>query len=234
MKTQLLAEFGVPESRVSVIRFGMNNTVPVTAMTAGEAKQRLGISKTDKALLFFGNIAAYKGLEYLIEAFAHLSEKCSAYRLIIAGKPKGADDYWPQLQGLINRCKARDRIIQRIEFVPDAQTELYFKAADVLVLPYTEIFQSGVLFLGYAFGLPVIATDVGSLSEDIIEGETGLMCKPKDAGELSKTIDEYFAHDLYTNLESRRSHIQRFADERYSWATVGQETCEVYSRLCVN
>ena len=58
----------------------------------------------------------------------------------------------------------------RIESVPDAETELYFKAADVLALPYTHVFQSGVLFLGYNFGLPVIASDVASLREDVVEG----------------------------------------------------------------
>jgi glycosyltransferase involved in cell wall biosynthesis len=51
--------------------------------------------------------------------------------------------------------------------------EVYLKAADVMVLPYNEIFQSGVLFLGYSFGLPVIATDVGSFREEIVEGERG-------------------------------------------------------------
>ena len=68
-------------------------------------------------------------------------------------------------------------MILKIEYVPDAETEVYFKAADVLALPYTHIFQSGVLSLGYGFGLPVIAADVGSLKEEIIEGKTGL-CVP--------------------------------------------------------
>ena len=49
----------------------------------------------------------------------------------------------------------------RPEFIPDDETEIYFKAADVLVLPYRDIYQSGVLFLGHSFGLPVLAADVG-------------------------------------------------------------------------
>ena len=51
-------------------------------------------------------------------------------------------------------------MIQRIEYIPDEETEVYFKAADVLILPYVHVFQSGVLFLGYSFGLPAIAADV--------------------------------------------------------------------------
>ncbi len=65
-------------------------------------------------------------------------------------------------------------IVSRIGFVPDDEVELYFKAADVLVLPYANISQSGVLFLGYGFGLPLIAADVGSLKEKIVLGKNRL------------------------------------------------------------
>ena len=82
-----------------------------------------------------------------------------------------------------------DRVIEKIEYVPDEATELYFKAADVLVLPYVRVFQSGVLFLGYSFGLPVIAADVGSLKEEIVEGKTGFVFKPQDSSDLARTID---------------------------------------------
>jgi len=83
--------------------------------------------------------------------------------LIIAGESKkGSERYWLDIQKTIEDGPCSGQIIQRIEFVPDEQTELYFKAADITVLPYTEVFQSGVLFLAYSFGLPVIASDVGS------------------------------------------------------------------------
>ena len=69
MKAELSSDFGVPKSKVSVIPFGINNTVPNTSLSSAEAKRRLGISSTDKTMLFFGNIAPYKGLEYLTAAF---------------------------------------------------------------------------------------------------------------------------------------------------------------------
>ena len=119
-------------------------------------------------------------------------------------------------------------MIERIEYVPDADTEIYFKAADVLVLPYVHIFQSGVLFLGYNFGLPVIASDVGSLREDIVEGKTGFVCKPRDPVDLAKSIETYFSSELYRHLDARRQEIRDFANERYSWTRVGEIT-----RACV-
>ena len=115
--------------------------------------------------------------------------------------------------------------------MPDADTEIYFKAADVLVLPYTHVFQSGVLFLGYNFGLPVIASDVGALREDIVEGVTGFVCQSGDPVALSKTMETYFASDLYHALESRRQSIHQFASERYSWAKVAAITKGVYSAV---
>jgi glycosyltransferase involved in cell wall biosynthesis len=231
MKGELASDFNIPESKVSVIPFGINNTVPNTALSSAEAKQQLGVNSSDKALLFFGNIAPYKGLEYLISAFRELVAKDESYRLIIVGNPKGPKDYWIQLQGAIARTGRRDRIIEKIEYVPDEQTELYFKAADVLVLPYTFVFQSGVLFLGYSFGLPAIAANIGALKEEIIEGKTGFIFKPHDASDLASVIGKYFNSDLFLSLERRRAEITAYGNERYSWNKVATITTTVYSDL---
>jgi glycosyltransferase involved in cell wall biosynthesis len=231
MKRELRTGFGVPDHKISVIPFGINSTVPNTALTCVEAKQRLGLTNDQKAVLFFGNVAPYKGLEYLVEAMALLVDAEPDYRLIIAGKPKNCDAYWKSVQEKISSSGLRPSLIERIEYVPDADTEIYFKAADVLVLPYTYIFQSGVLFLGYNFGLPVIAADVGSLRDDIIHGRTGFVCKPRDSVHLANSIRTYFASDLYKQLVTRRREIRAFADEKYSWTKVGEITREVYRSL---
>jgi glycosyltransferase involved in cell wall biosynthesis len=111
---------------------------------------------------------------------------------------------------------------------------LYFKAADVLALPYRHIFQSGVLFLGYSFGLPVVAADVGALREDIIEGKTGFVFRPGDPADLAKTIETYFSSELYRGLRNRRQEIRDYAKERHSWNVVGQLTRKVYAELLEN
>jgi glycosyltransferase involved in cell wall biosynthesis len=231
MKRELSEGFGIKAGKVSVIPFGINNTVPLTSLTREGARQSLGLSPTDKAILFFGNIAAYKGLEYLIAAFSQLAKQHPDYRLIIAGQPKGDPAYWRSVQQAIADSFAPDRIIQRIEYVPDEQTELFFKAADVLVLPYTHIFQSGVLFLGYSFGLPVIATDVGSLKLEIVEGDTGLVCQPSNAQDLASAIEKFFSHPTFQHADNTRRTIQQFANDRYSWQKVAELTNGVYARL---
>src|SRR5438105_6472011 len=142
MKAELVAEFGVQENKVSVIPFGINNTVPKTDLTNCDAKRMLGIADTDKTILCFGQIAPYKGVEYLVAAFAELLNRDRRYRLVIAGKPKWNQAYWKRIEELMIDHGVGNRVTQRIEHVPDDETELYFKAADVLVLSYTEIFQS--------------------------------------------------------------------------------------------
>jgi glycosyltransferase involved in cell wall biosynthesis len=66
----------------------------------------------------------------------------------------------------------------------------------------------------HSFGLPVIATDVGSLRSDIMEAKTGFLCRANNPADLTRTIRTYFASDLYRNLEVRRSQIREFANER--------------------
>src|SRR5690242_14306940 len=82
MKLELIEEFDVPGSRVTVIPFGINNSVPNTCLTPVEAKQRLDIRDREKTILFFGNIAPYKGLEYLVTAFQQILARHDDYRLI--------------------------------------------------------------------------------------------------------------------------------------------------------
>ena len=234
MKRELLSAFGLPSLKVTVIPFGINNAVPHTTMTPAEARQRLHIPAEDKVILFFGNIAPYKGLEYLVEAFQKVMVGGGAYRLIIAGNPKNCGDYWGKIRSALDRHPNRDRIVEKIEFVPDQETEIYFKASDGVVLPYRHIFQSGVLSLGYSFGLPAIAADVGSLREDVVEGMTGFLCKSEDPDNLAKVIEKYFSSDLARELSVRREEIRNYAHQRYSWNVVGQITSSVYAQLIRN
>jgi D-inositol-3-phosphate glycosyltransferase len=231
MKNEMMAEFRIPENKISVIAFGINNTVPITSLSSAEAKRQLGVDTSDKTLLFFGHIAPYKGLEYLVTAFIELLKRDRTYRLLIVGNPKGSKDYWKHLQESIARHGIGGRVIEKIEYVPDVATELYFKAADVLILPYTHVFQSGVLFLGYSFGLPAIAAHVGQLKEEIIEGETGFVFKPQDSSDLASKIEAYFNSGLFCNLENRRSAIKAYANERYSWDKIATITTAIYSGL---
>jgi glycosyltransferase involved in cell wall biosynthesis len=232
MKAELVEQFGVGPGAITVIPYGMNNAVPNSDRTKAEARRLLGLSNEDKVLLYFGAIKPYKGLEYLVKAFEQVAPRCAAYKLLIAGeRKKGSEIYFDAIERDINESPSRSQILQRVDFIPDDEVEWYFKAADVAVLSYTEIFQSGILFLAYSFGLPVIATEVGSFRQHVIEGRTGFLCNSRDTADLSRTIERYFASDLYRQPEQRRPEIREFVTERHSWSTVAAMTRKVYESL---
>jgi glycosyltransferase involved in cell wall biosynthesis len=233
MKEELCQDFRVAENAVTVIRYPMNYALPDTDLTPAEAKQRLGLVDNERAILFFGKIRPYKGIEHLVEAFRLLSPiRTGNYRLILAGEPKkGSEEYLHEIQQFVAREFCPEQVILKIQFIPDEEMELYFKAADVLVLPYKEIFQSGVLFLAYSFGLPVIATDVGSFREDIVEGYTGFLCKPGDPIDMARAIETYFASDLFKDLRVRRQELRDYVNANHSWHAVAELTREAYAQI---
>ena len=232
MKSDLLQDFGIRERSVTVIPFGINNSLPDTDITPTQAKRRLGIEDDEKALLFLGRLRPYKALECLLEAFQLLASSDRSYKLIVASEPKkGSEAYSDEIRRMIDRKIDPGQIVIKMQFIPDEEMEIYLKAADVLVLPYKEIFQSGVLFLGYSFGLPVVATDVGSFREEIVEGRTGFLCKPADPVDLARTLETYFQSSLYQQLPQRRVEIRDYGYAHHSWDTVGDLTRNAYIGL---
>lgn len=227
MKVELQQDFGVSADKILVIPYGAN-LIAQSDLSGKAARKALGLAPTDKVLLFFGNIAPYKGLDILIDALQAVPE-C---RLIVAGRvKKGCDVYWQEIQRAIVTKGLAERVIQKLDFIPDEDVEVYFKAADVAVLPYRAISQSGVLFLSYNFGLPVVATDVGGFGESVEEGVTGYICRPNDSADLARAIACYFDSPLFRTLEERRKTIIEEVTRNHSWNRIAEETCRVYSKV---
>lgn len=231
MKEQLINDFKVGENKISTISFPINNLIPKSSLTVVEAKKRFNLENHDKVLLFFGNIAPYKGLDLLLQSLILLKSKSNNFKLLIAGRIKNCEAYWENLQRIIKKNDLMENIVTKTEYIPDESVEDYFKAADVLILPYRYIYQSGVVFLSYHFGLPVIAADVGSLKEDIEESKTGFIFKPEDPEDLAGKICAYFQSDLYEQLEQNRDRIIKETQDKYSWDKIGERTFHVYSKL---
>jgi glycosyltransferase involved in cell wall biosynthesis len=232
MKAQLARSFRIDQRKVTVIPFGVGGMVPQTRLTPAEAKQHLRLSESDRTILFFGRIARYKGLDLLVDAFERIAPKDRSFRLIIAGEPVNESaQHWQEVREAIESSPMREQVVQEIRYIADGEMETYFKAADVLVLPYTQIFQSGVLFMSHSFGLPVIATDVGTFRDDIVEGTNGYVCRANDPEDLAKKIEEYFSSDLYRNLDQRRVSIQDSVRGSHSWSIVAKIVADLYARV---
>lgn len=229
MKQQLVEEFNVNESKIKVIQFGIHDIVPNTEITTDQAREKLNLKNNAKTLLFFGNIAPYKGVEYLLLALDKLKGIYTDISLVIAGRiKKDCDSYWANLNKIIEEKDLEKFIFKRIEFIPENEVELYFKSADILILPYKEIFQSGLIFTSYRFGLPVIATDVGELKEIIDEGKTGFICEAGNYQDLASKIMLFYESELYIYLDRNRKDIIEYGKENFSWRKSGNEVYNLY------
>jgi glycosyltransferase involved in cell wall biosynthesis len=170
-------------------------------------------------VLHFGLVRPYKGNDVLLEAFREIE----GAELWIVGMPRMPLE---PLRELAARCRGRVRFVSR--FVTDPEIPAFFRRADVVVLPYREIEQSGVLYTALAFGKPIVASDVGGFGEVARAGGARLV-GPGDAGELRLALEE-----LLGDEEARRrlaGEAARLAASEYSWDEIGRRTLAIYREL---
>ena len=170
-------------------------------------------------VLFFGSLNKYKGVEYLIMAEPLIRNIIPGVNIHIEGNTNQKAYY----QGLV---KSESKIRLVLERADDRRVVELFQWADVIVLPYIEASQSGVLQLAMAFCIPPVVTQVGGLPEVVTNGVSGLVVPPNDAKALADAIIQ-----LLTDIELRARVIQAQKDAqrgRYSWANIAQETLGLY------
>lgn len=231
-KAELMKEFPVEESKIAIIKHGMNNRVMQRGISREEARMHFGLKSEEKVVLFFGNIDYYKGLDLLVDSLLLLPvEFRQNLKVLIAGNSKYPDYTGPVIEKT-KSAELKDSVISRIGYIPDEEVEYYFTAADCIVLPYRNIYQSGVVFMAYTFGLPLLAADVGNFRNDVPAGKAGYLFESGNTGDLSKTILKYFESDMYHNLDSTRKALKDWAWDNYSWDVIGKDTRDAY--LTVN
>lgn len=210
MKDDLVASFDVRAERIVVMQHGLNDIVPDHGRTRAECRARLGLPAEACVLLFFGRIRPYKGVETLLDAFREVE---AGSFLVIAGEPDSTS-LARRIEALVRQHPCRERILYRPGFIANAELASYFRAADVLVLPYRHIDQSGVLFLAFRFELPVVAFDVGALGE-YVGSDAGVLVPGATAQDLAEGIERFQRER--ERFSPRR--IQAYA-ERFRWKHV--------------
>lgn len=153
-----------------------------------QARDLLSIT-TKKVILFFGLIRPYKGLDQLLRAFKRLLETDPDQLLLVVGECyENLDKY----TDLINELGLASNVQMHNRFIPNEEIEPYFKAADLVCLPYNSGTQSGILMMAYGFKIPVVATNVGGISELIVPEKTGIIVPNNDPKELETGIKRVF------------------------------------------
>ncbi len=141
-------------------------------------------SECGQEVLFFGNLATYKGLPILLDAFRLLRQSLPEASLTIAGAPTNDTD----VAALNQRAIAIGRIDLRVGYVPLPDVSDLFGNARVVVAPYVYANASGVVSLAQTFARPVVASDVGDLRDAVVDGSTGLLVPPEDPAALAEAL----------------------------------------------
>jgi glycosyltransferase involved in cell wall biosynthesis len=214
--TQHVRGLVVRELHVDVERISV-----IPHIQIGEKPSSSAHHEEERLILFFGRIWEYKGLEYLIQAEPLITARLPDVRILIAGQ---GEDFSRYTRMMVHP----DRFIIHNEYISEERAAEYFRRASVVVLPYIEASQSGVIPMAYSAGKPVVATTVGGLPEMVDDGSTGYLVSPRDAVQLAEALTR-----LLLDKPLRRqmgANGKRKIEAECSPTLIAEKTMDVYRR----
>lgn len=212
------------KDKIKIIPNGINLEDFDSRYTRSSARNELGLLQHDKIILFVGSLTERKGPQILINAVNLISKSVPKIRLILIGS---RTTYVKSLEKLIKDLNM-ESIVKLTGFVNDDTKLLYYKSADVFVLPsFSESFGI-VLLEASASGLPLIVSDLEAFKVIIDEGYNGIVSKVGDVEDLSEKILYLLNNDAIRNEMSINA---RKKVENYSWERIAKETEKIYVDL---
>lgn len=208
--------YSIPKKHVS--------SVPIGALDVFKEWERAQEQDDGKTILFFGRISPYKGLDVLFKAAPLIAEKIPGIRIIVAGRtiPGYTMPEPPDLKG-----NGAIKVISG--YISNNQLATLFNESTVVVCPYIDATQSGVVLTSYAFNKPVVASDTGGLSEYVKHNQTGLLVRPGDASQLAEALTKLLSN---TDLQiTFKSGIHDLTAGELSWDNIARQTCDVYKQM---
>jgi glycosyltransferase involved in cell wall biosynthesis len=206
---------GFPKERIFVVPHG--------AFTFGdtEVHPRTFPRNRPLNLLFFGRIAAYKGLDLLLDAFRILKNEGADVTLDIVGSGDLAP-YQSRLETLAD-------VTVTNRWVGEDEIGAFLHRSDLVILPYIEASQSGVAASALAAGVPMIATPVGGLTEQVIHGRTGLVARGINAEEIAASIRSLI--DAPSKYEALSRGALDFSRNTLGWDVIGRRIADILQKV---
>lgn len=217
-RMEVVSRFGVPQAKIVVIHHGHYIGWYPEEIGRAAARAALDLPDSKTVFLFLGNIRPYKGVTELLAAYVSMATADTA--LLIAGRP--LDEMTHAL--ILEAVGDRDDIQLHLEFVPDAQVQIFMKAADVVVFPYRNALSSGALALAMGFGRACIAPRLGGIPEMFDTGG-GVVFDPDDDEGLAKALRQ--ALESKTDLGAMGQH-NRGRALTWSWDDIATATRRGY------
>ncbi|AKB43085.1 glycosyl transferase group 1 [Methanosarcina vacuolata Z-761] len=208
VKNQLLTE-GIPEKKINVIPHGAHSFF---------SKYCIKDVAEENWILFFGRIVDYKGIEYLIKAEPLITNQFPNTKIVIAGNG--------DVSKYKNFISNKEKFIFINEYISDEMTAQLFTKSKLVVLPYIEASQSGIIPIAYSFKKPVITTQVGGLPEVVKDGITGYVVPPRNYELLANAIINLLGNDQLRVKMGENAYI--FMNENLSWDQIAYNILDVY------
>ena len=178
-------------------------------------------------ILFFGQIKNVKGLDILINSLGILKNSGLVFRLRISGKFWKSDDTHYKL--LVSENGLEEYVYFDTRYIPDEEVYSIYSAADIVVLPYKKIYQSGVLLMAMSIGVPVLVSDLIPMKDVVSDGENGFLFKSENCADLANKIFE-IAQDRNL-LKSAADHGYETMCKEFGWKEIGIRTAQIYDNI---
>lgn len=215
-----------PADRIHIVPHGDADFLFKRPLTRRQARQQLGLPDEARIVLFFGQIKKVKGLDVLLHAWSLVQQKNPRARLVVVGRP------WKVEQQEFDRIVAEKNLasscIFNYNYIPNESIPVYFAAADLVALPYREIYSSGVMVRSLDYGAAIVASDLQAFRSIITDNQNGLLFRNEDAEHLAQRILEVLDDD--ERLERLRIQAKETAEKKFSWSHIAGEVIEVYKK----
>ena len=223
-RRQLVSIFGVADRRIAVVPYGPLEFYADEEITRAEARAKLGLAADERVLLHFGTIRDYKGLDVLLRALPRIAESVPKLRLVVAGTCWTG---WERYQRIIDELGLARHIKLDLGYVPSSMIKVYFRAADLAVLPYLHFeAQSGSGNVALAFGVPLVVTRTGGLPK-LVRQEDAVV-EPGDTDALARAVASCLNDPA--KLARMAADSAELAEE-YSWSGIAERTVSLYREL---
>lgn len=221
---QQVLSLGLNPNLVKVVYCGYDGML-ITKSTAVRTNK-----KNNRRILFVGQCAYVKGIEYLLQATPLFSDKGAV--IDVVGNTAGEPDYFLRLSKIINDLDLQKRVIFHGHISDKVGLAQFYQQADIFVLPSLMEGFGIVLLEAMSFGLPIIATKVGAIPEIIKDGKNGLLVPPADPLALAKAIDLLLRSPALRDQYGQTGY--KFVAEHYkfySWESVGERVLQALTPL---
>jgi glycosyltransferase involved in cell wall biosynthesis len=215
-KSDFATRHGLDASSIVVARLGVYSVFREWAPVVAHSHA--------PTVLFFGRLSPYKGLDVFYDAASRIASRIPGVAFVVAGRP--VEGYTPPVPPRLDGSSTVE-VLHR--YLSSAETAQLFQRASVVVCPYRDATQSGVVLTAYAFRVPVVATAVGGMPEYVVPEKTGLLVPVGDAAAVADAAcrilsDEAFARRL-------REGTAAAEHNELSWNNTASVLLDTYERI---